>query len=183
MDIGWAQELLGMQGKLTCVLFRIRDPGNPGPVGERIRRLAPADAVVQEPQQRSNQVEKRLAGFQLNLTALSMVSLLVGAFLIYNTVTASVVRRRSEIGILRALGASRQRIRCLFLGEAALYGALGGIVGCAGGVLLANLLVRVVSKTVTNLYVLVSIEHFYLPEWQLPCVFLLGVEAALLGAC
>ena len=182
MDIGWAQELLQLQGKLTTVLFRVRDPDHPGPVRKQLQSLLPPDILVQAPEQRSKQVEEMLAGFQLNLTALSMVSLLVGVFLIYNTITASVVRRRGEIGILRALGASRQRIRCLFLGEAALYGALGGIVGCAGGVLLANLLVRVVSKTVTNLYVLVSIEHFYLPEWQLPCVFLLGMATVLMGA-
>src|SRR5262249_21652345 len=123
-----------------------------------------------------------LAGFQLNLTALSMVSLLVGVFLIYNTVTASVMRRRSEIGILRTLGASREHIRSLFLGEAALYGVLGSTIGCIGGVFLANLLVQVVSKTVTNLYVLVSIEHLYLPLWQIPWVFLLGVAATIVGA-
>jgi putative ABC transport system permease protein len=182
MDIGWAQELLGMQGKLTCVLFRILDPENPGAVGQRIRNLVPADAVVQQPEQRSGQVEKLLAGFQLNLTALSMVSLLVGAFLIYNTVTASVVRRRSEIGILRSLGASRAKIRWLFLGEAMLYGAIGSLIGCLGGVLLANLLVSAVSKTVTNLYVLVRIDHFYLPVWQIPLVLLFGMGSVLVGA-
>jgi putative ABC transport system permease protein len=182
MDIGWAQELLQLQGKLTTVLFRVSDPNNPGPVRDELQRRLPPDVLVQAPEQRSKQVEEMLAGFQLNLAALSMVSLLVGVFLIYNTITASVVRRRSEIGILRALGASRRRIRWLFLSEAALYGVLGGMIGCAGGVLLANLLVRVVSKTVTNLYVLVSIEHFYLPVWQLPYVFLLGMAAVLLGA-
>jgi putative ABC transport system permease protein len=182
MDIGWAQELLHLQGKLTTVLFRISDPNNPGPVRDQLQRLLPPDVVVQAPEQRSEQVEQMLAGFQLNLTALSMVSLLVGVFLIYNTITASVMRRRSEIGILRALGASRQRIRSMFLAEAALYGAIGGIIGCAGGVLLANLLVRVVSKTVTNLYVLLSIEHFSFSVWQIPCVFVLGMVAALLGA-
>ena len=182
MDIGWAQELLGMQGKLNSVLVRIRDPGNPGPVVERIRRLVPADVIVQEPEQRSGQVEKMLAGFQLNLTALSMVSLLVGAFLIYNTVAASVVRRRSEIGILRSLGVSRAKVRWLFLGEATLYGAIGSVAGCVGGVLLSNLLVRAVSKTVTNLYVLVSIDHFYLPVWQVPLVLLFGMSSVLVGA-
>jgi putative ABC transport system permease protein len=182
MDIGWAQELFQLQGKLTTVLFRIGDPDHPEPVRDRLQKLLPPDVSVQAPEQRSKQVEELLAGFQLNLAALSMVSLLVGVFLIYNTITASVVRRRSEIGILRALGASRRRIRALFLGEAALYGVLGGIIGCAGGVLLANFLVRVVSKTVTNLYVLVSIEHLYLPVWQLPYVFLLGMGAVLLGA-
>jgi len=182
MDIGWAQELLQLQGKLTTVLFRVNDPANPMPVRDRLQKLLPPDVLVRAPEERGRQVEQMLAGFQLNLTALSMVSLLVGVFLIYNTVTASVVRRRSEIGILRTLGASRQRIRFLFLGEAALYGVLGSTIGCVGGVLLANLLVHVVSRTVTNLYVLVSIEHLYLPLWQIPWVFLLGVAAALIGA-
>src|SRR5260370_28440776 len=144
--------------------------------------MVPADVVVEEPEQRGNQVEKMLAGFELNLTALSMVSVVVGAFLIYNTVTASVTRRRSEIGILRALGASRAKVRWLFLGEATLYGAIGSVIGCVGGVLLANLLVSAVSKTVTNLYVLVSIDHFYLPLWQIPLVLLLGMGSVLVGA-
>src|ERR1700722_8212790 len=182
MDIGWAQEMFGCQGKLTGVLFQISDPNNPEPVRQRIRELVPPDAVVQEPGERSGQVEHLLSGFELNLTALSMVSLLVGVFLIYNTVTASVVRRRSEVGILRALGASRAKVRWLFLGEAALYGMIGSVTGCFGGVLMANFLVGAVSKTITNLYVLTSIDHFYLPFWQIPLVLLTGMGSVLVGA-
>jgi len=48
-----------------------------------------------------------LRAFRWNLRALSYISLLVGAFLIYNTISVSVVRRRPEIGILRALGTAR----------------------------------------------------------------------------
>jgi len=182
MDIGWAQEMFGCQGKLTGVLFQISDPNNPEPVRQRIRELVPPDAVVQEPGERTGQVEQMLSGFALNLTALSMVSLLVGVFLIYNTVTASVVRRRSEVGILRALGASRAKVRWLFLGEAALYGMIGSVTGCFGGVLMANFLVGAVSKTITNLYVLTSIDHFYLPFWQIPLVLLTGMGSVLVGA-
>src|ERR1700719_878984 len=182
MDIGWAQELFGLQGKLTGVLLQVSDPNTPEPVLERIRCLVPPDAVVQEPGARSGQVEQLLSGFALNLTALSMISLLVGVFLIYNTVTASVVRRRSEVGILRALGASRAKVRWLFLGEAALYGMIGSVAGCVGGVLLSNLLVGVVSKTVTNLHVLTSIDHFYLPFWQIPVVLVVGMGSVLVGA-
>ena len=83
-------------------------------------------------------MQNMLAAFQLNLTALSMVSLLVGVFLIYNTISASVARRRVEIGILRALGATRREVRCLFLGEACLFGALGIALGAVGGVVLAQ---------------------------------------------
>ncbi|MBV8142525.1 MAG: ABC transporter permease [Verrucomicrobia bacterium] len=182
MDIGWAQELFGLQGKLTGVLLQISDPNHPEPVYERIRSLVPPDAVVQEPGARSGQVEQMLSGFELNLTALSMISLLVGVFLIYNTVTASVVRRRSEIGILRALGGSRAKVRWLFLGEAAFYGMIGSVAGCVGGVLMANFLVSAVSTTVTNLYVLTSIDHFYLPFWQIPLVVSAGMASVLVGA-
>jgi putative ABC transport system permease protein len=182
MDIGWAQELFDLPGKLTGVLFRISDPSNPEPVRERIRRLVPPDATVQEPGARSSQVEQLLSGFALNLTALSMISLLVGVFLIYNTVTASVVRRRNEVGILRSLGASRGKVRWLFLGEAALYGSIGSVLGCVGGVLMSNFLVGAVSRTVTNLYVLTSIDHFYLPFWQIPLVLAAGMGSVLVGA-
>jgi len=182
MDIGWAQELLGMPGKLSAVLFRITDPTNPQAEMETIRSIVPADIAVEPPKQRSTQVAKMLAGFQLNLTALSLVSLLVGMFLVYNTVTASVVRRRREIGILRSLGASRARVRWLFLGDACLYGVCGSVAGCFGAILLSNYLVRIVSETVTNLYVQTSIERFYLPMWEVPAVVALGILTTLTGA-
>jgi len=182
MDIGWAQELFGLPGKLTGVLLQVRAPDKPGPVVTEVRKLVPPNVTVEQPGDRSRQVEQMLSGFELNLTALSMVSLLVGVFLIYNTVTASVVRRRPEIGVLRALGASRARVRWLFLGEAALYGIFGTLLGCVGGVLMSNILVGAVSRTVTNLYVLTSIDHFYFPVLQIPVVLMAGIGSALIGA-
>ena len=70
-----------------------------------------------------------LAAFHLNLTALSWIALVVGLFLVYNTVTISVIARREEIGTLRALGATRRHILWLFLGEAAVLGLAGTIAG------------------------------------------------------
>ena len=70
-----------------------------------------------------------LAAFRLNLTALSLVSLLVGGFLVYASVRASLARRREELGVLRAVGATRAQVVGLVLGEAALLGALGTAAG------------------------------------------------------
>jgi putative ABC transport system permease protein len=182
MDIGWAQELLGKAGTLSAVLFRVQDPKNPEVVASRIAGVVPANVVVEPPSNRSAQVAKMLAGFHLNLTALSLVSLLVGVFLVYNTISASVVRRREEIGILRSIGVSSAQVRWLFLGEALLYGLIGSLLGIAGGLLVARSLLRAVATTISNLYVLTSIEHTYLPWGQVMLVFFLGLAATLLGA-
>jgi len=182
MDIGWAQELLGKAGTLSAVLFRVQDPKNPEVVASRIAGVVPANVVVEPPSNRSAQVAKMLAGFHLNLTALSLVSLLVGVFLVYNTISASVVRRREEIGILRSIGVSSAQVRWLFLGEALLYGLIGSLLGIAGGLLIARSLLRAVATTISNLYVLTSIEHTYLPWGQVMLVFFFGLAATLLGA-
>jgi putative ABC transport system permease protein len=109
MDIGWAQELLGRRGSLGSIQVQVNEGTDREAVIASLREVLPPDATVTTPAQRGQQVENMLAGFQLNLTAMSLVSLLVGMFLIYNTVSASVVRRRHEIGIMRSLGVTRNR--------------------------------------------------------------------------
>ena len=69
-----------------------------------------------------------ILAFQLNLTALSLLALVVGMFLIYNTMTFSVVQRRPLIGTLRALGVTRGEVFALVMGEALVI----GVVGTAG---------------------------------------------------
>ena len=69
--------------------------------------------------------------FRLNLEALSLLALLVGSFLIYNTMTFSVVQRRPLIGRLRTLGVTRREIFRRVLGEAALLATIGSVLGGA----------------------------------------------------
>src|SRR5207248_707468 len=117
-------------------------------VMQHLRAIMPADTEVGAPAQRSEQIDKMLSGFRLNLTAMSLVSLFVGAFLIFNTISASVVRRRREIGILRAVGLSRRQIGALFLGEAMSAGITGTFLGLVLGTLLARSLTGAVSETI-----------------------------------
>jgi putative ABC transport system permease protein len=98
-----------------------------------------------------------LGAFRMNLTVLSWVGLLVGMFLIYNTMAFAVAQRRREIGIYRAIGMSQPRIAVLFLMEAALYGIVGGILGSAAGIALAHELITLLSRTISDLYVPVGI--------------------------
>ena len=94
-----------------------------------------------------------LAAFRWNLRLLSYISLVVGAFLIYNTISVSVVRRRVEIGIVRALGASRGVILTAFVGESACFGIVGALIGLPLGRFMATGAVKLMSATVESLYV------------------------------
>ena len=179
MDIGWAQELLGRRATLDSVSLRLTNGSDPVKVAAELRKKLPSDITVAAPAQRGEQVEKMLAGFQLNLEAMSLVSLLVGMFLIYNTIEASVVRRRSEIGILRSLGVTRREIRWLFLGEAAILGAIGIAVGMAGGYLLAHALVGTVADTISSLYVLLSVQQVAVSPWNWSSALFLGLASVL----
>ncbi len=181
MDIGWAQELLERPGRVTSLQLLLDDPSNSTALAEPLQRLAPG-LTVGPPRQRSEQMSKMIAAFQLNLSALSMVSLLVGVFLIHNTLWTSVARRRTQIGVMRALGLTAWRVRAIFLGEALLYAVPGVLLGAAGGVLLARKLSGAVEQTVTSLYALVNVDRLWLEPRQFAVAALYGIASALIGA-
>jgi putative ABC transport system permease protein len=182
MDIGWAQELLGRQNMLDSISLRLTAGSDPAKIAAGLAKELPSDCTVAAPAQRGEQVGKMLAGFQLNLQAMSLVSLLVGMFLIYNTIEASVIRRRNEIGILRSLGVTRTEVRWLFLGEAVVLGAIGIVSGLAGGYLLARALVGTVTDTISSLYVLVSVREVSVAPWIWSSAVLLGLASVLAAA-
>ncbi|MDQ6809821.1 MAG: FtsX-like permease family protein [Verrucomicrobiota bacterium] len=182
MDIGWAQELFGMRGRLSAIELRIDKSSTRTDIAAHLRKLLPPDTVVAAPARRSEQVDKMLGGFELNLTAMSLVSVLVGMFLIYNAVSASVVRRRREIGILRSLGVTRNEIRLLVLGEALAGGVLGTALGLVGGLLLAQFLVGVVAGTISSLYVLVSVTDLAVRPIAFAGAAVVGIVSVVVAA-
>ena len=183
LDIGWAQELLGKDGRLSSIQLLLDQPRDAVAAAGRLARLAPPDVTITPPGQRSGQIERMLASFELNLGALSLISLLVGMFLIYNTVAASVVRRRVETGILRALGATRLEVQCLFLGEALIFGIAGVLLGILGGTLLARFLLgREIARVISTLYLLVSVDRFYLTPVLVGSAFFFGLGSVIAAA-
>jgi putative ABC transport system permease protein len=164
LDIAAAQEAFSELGRLARIDL-IVDEAQLDAVARDLKAMLPADATVQRPAQRGEQVSAMLSAFQLNLTALSCIAVFVGAFLIYNAVASAVVRRRPEAGILRAVGASRSQLRQLFLTEAALIGFVGSVVGLLIGILLARFALQAVSTTVSALYIAVKARSIMVPTW------------------
>jgi putative ABC transport system permease protein len=153
MDLAPAARLLRRGTTLDRILVDVPPAQAPDQLESTLRTALP-DGVALSPQgARTGENRRMLAAFRWNLRVLSYIALVVGAFLIYNTISVSVVRRREEIGIMRALGATRFGVLGAFLLEALCLGLAGGIAGVALGRLMASGAVRLVAATVESLYV------------------------------
>ncbi len=152
VDIATAQTLFTSIGRLDRIDL-IVSPAQLDAVRAAVARVVPAGVRVLEPRTRLGEIQRMLSSFQMNLSVLADVALLVGMYLIYNAVAISVVQRKSEIGTLRALGVTRTQIFATFLGEGAIYGGLGALLGIAFGFALAHFSVDAVQQTVSSLYV------------------------------
>ncbi|MEA2237576.1 MAG: putative transport system permease protein [Thermoanaerobaculia bacterium] len=148
-DIAVVQAAFGLQGRLTRIDLIVPDES----LVPSITRAIPAGARLERPSRRNQRVEKMLRAFRVNLFALAGVALLVGMFLVYNTVLISILRRRKDVGVLKTLGTSATQIFCAFLLEGLAFGAVGSIAGIALGRGLAWLILSLIGRTVNALYV------------------------------
>jgi putative ABC transport system permease protein len=153
MDLAAAQNALARYGRVDRVLLKVPQTPSLEEWQQRLRSVLPAGVEVGPQGSGTNENRRMLAAFRWNLRLLSYISLMVGAFLIYNTISVSVVRRRPDIGIVRALGASRSLILSAFVGEAACSGLAGALLGLPLGRFMATGAVHLMSATVESLYV------------------------------
>jgi putative ABC transport system permease protein len=153
MDISAAQHALKRFGRVDRILIQVPQSPNLEEWQQRLGHALPAGVQVRAAGAGTNENRRMLAAFRWNLRLLSYIALIVGAFLIYNTISVSVVRRRAEIGIVRALGASRALVLAAFVGEAACFGILGALIGMPLGRLMAGGAVQLMGATVEALYV------------------------------
>jgi len=182
MDIANVQQNFLHGGKLTRISALLKPGADFNAVCADLRQKLSPGVIVQAPDRRNRQIEKMIGAFQLNLTALSLIALLVGMFLIYNTVATAVVRRRHEIGVLRALGLSGLQVQFLFIAEALVLGLAGSILGLILGVVMAGQLVGAVSQTITSLYILSSIHNLFVSPWAMLAALVLCLGAVALAA-
>lgn len=182
MDIAAVQERFGMLGKLNSIDLILPEGAEVEAIAARLRKTLPEGIVVQRPAERASRTEALLNAFQLNLRALSLLALVVGMFLVYNTLTVAVLQRLPLLGTLRCLGASERETRRAILLESALFGAVGSIFGLLAGAALAGLFLERVGGIVSDLYAYVGALSIF---WELASLikgFALGVLASLIGA-
>lgn len=181
VDISTAQRMFELEGRLSYIDLLLDDGDEEGPL-DRIESQLPPGVVVQRSEARTRTVAQMTRAFELNLSALSLLALVVGMFLIYNTMTFSVVQRRGMIGRLRTIGVTRGEITLSVLGEAVAIAVLGTAAGFGLGILLANELVHLVAQTINDLYFVVSVTSLALEPWTVLKGASLGIGATVLTA-
>ena len=181
MDIAACQEIFGRPGRLDRIELRVSE-ADLAATQRRLTQAMPPTVTVQRPSTRTASVGKMLGAFNLNLEALSLIALFVGMFLIFNTLSAAVVRRRGELGLLRSLGVPSAGIFCLALFEAAIIGGIGSGLGILIGYGMARGLLGSVAATVSALYVQVEARQIQAPAGLLIGGWALGLVASLTAA-
>jgi putative ABC transport system permease protein len=176
-DIATAQELLDRVGRLSRVDLRLTEDELAA-----MERVLPDAVRVERAGSGSKFAERMTGAFNLNLVMLGLLAVMVGMFLVYNTVTFSVVQRRQLIGTLRAIGVTRDQIFTLILVEAALVAMVAVAVGLVLGVWLAEQLVGLVSRTINDLYFAVNVRELTVTPLILAKGAGVGLVAALVAA-
>lgn len=182
VDIATAQEWLGLEGRLSSIDLLLPNTPAGQALAERIAATLPPGAILDRPAQRTQSIQAMTDAFEVNLSALSMLALVVGMFLIYNTVTFSVVQRRGLFGTLRCLGVTRNQIFVMTLSEAVLVGLIGALCGLGLGIVLGRGLIGLVSRTINDLYFTVTVRDVAISTWPLIKGFVLGIIATLAAA-
>ncbi|WP_028460009.1 ABC transporter permease [Chloroflexus sp. Y-396-1] len=178
VDISSAQELLSHTGRLSRIDLIVPETFDLDVLAASL----PPSVTVQPVTARAGALQQMTDAFELNLTALSLLALIVGMFLIYNTMTFSVVQRRTLWGTLRCIGVSRAQLAGLVLTEAFIISLLGVAGGLGLGVVLGRGLVGLVTQTINDLYFVVTVRDVQIDPFVLLKGAGLGVIATILAA-
>lgn len=182
MDIATADEAFGRRGDVDRILVRVPATASLEEWDRRIGAALPDGVTLLRRGAATAENRRMLSAFRWNLRVLSYVALIVGAFLIYNTISVSVVRRRAEIGAVRALGASRRSVLLAFVAEAGCLGLAGALAGLPLGRLMASGAVGLIGATVSSLYVSSTPGEIRLTAGTVLLALGIGVGIAIVSA-
>jgi putative ABC transport system permease protein len=152
MDIYAAQKMFGRGRTFDRIDVAFR-PGRALADGRREleQELGPGFDVA-PPSSRGQQFESMVAGYALMMNVSSLFALVIAMFIIFNSFAIAATERRKEIGILRALGATRMQIVMLFLAESAVAGVIGSLAGLVAGVFIARGIAASIGALIRDVY-------------------------------
>jgi len=183
MDLPAAQLVLGKPGRVDQVDIVVREGEDVGAIAQRVREMVPESLRIERPELRGERFERVIAAFQAMLDGLSLLCLLAGVFIVYNSGTTAVTQRARDLAILMAIGIDRWRVFALVTAEACVLGLGASLLGLLGGLGIARVLLDLVAESMGVIYQSrFVVETFVLaPHQALGCI-VLGTLASLAAA-
>jgi putative ABC transport system permease protein len=183
MDIYAAQKFFGRGRHFDRVDLALQDGVTLEQGQAKLREALGAGFEIQPPSSRGEQFEQTAHAYSLGSNITSVFALFIGMFIIYNTFAIAVTQRRSEIGILRALGATGAQIRTLFLAESAIAGLAGSTLGVLFGIAIARGMSGYIGGMLTDVYgVAQRGGDVALDPWILGGSMVMGIVTSLVAA-
>ncbi len=177
IDIGNFQEYFHKEGYVSRI-----DLSTDEKTAAEIQKILPKNLVAEKKEEVIKNRRSVVSSFRYNLQFVSLIAVLVGIFLLYNTVFISVIKRRTEIGILRGLGTDKKTVVMLFLMQGALLGSAGSVLGIILGQVTAYFAVFAVKKTISTMYGAISISDYFITGGDALLAFVLGILISLVAS-
>ena len=184
MDVHTAQMAFGKNGRIDRIDLILLPGQTRDAARNRLRQILPEGYQVEPPAFRTGQIVDLLKIFRLNYYSMGFFALVVGLYLIFNSVYVSVVQRRKEVGILRAQGTTRGQIIWLFLSETLVLSFLASLLGLILGIVFAKLTVDLVQiEDMSGLHFMkTSLDGLLINRWDMAKDVGIGIIASLLAA-
>jgi putative ABC transport system permease protein len=161
-----AQNLTGRQGQLDSILITTKPGADLGRVRAAVTVAVNGRAIVADPSARATRAGDGVKMMNYMSLMGAAVALVVGAFLIYTTMTMAITQRRPVISMLRAIGGRGVTIVRDLLAEAAILGLIGGAIGSCLGILLGRIAIGRLPPAVTQ--GLEARVEYWLPGYAIP---------------
>ena len=180
MPLEAAQEMLGRVGDLDQVDI-VATPEAASSAGlDTLQALLQArlgdEYAVTYPAARGKRVTQMLDGYQMGFDFFGVVALFVGAFLIFNAFSMTIVERTREIGMLRTVGMTRGQVMQQILAEAGILGFVGSALGVGAGLLLSRGLIRMMEIMLAQ-----EVREVHVPLDGLVTSLVVGIGMTLLA--
>ena len=182
MDVATAQWRLQRLGRLNRIDLRLK-PGVPTTAFQRdLQSLLPPGVHVATPDTDAGRSASLSRAYRLNLDMLAMIALFTGSFLVLSSQMLALLRRRTQLALLRALGMTRRALAGWLVAEAAALGAIGAALGVALGYAVARVVLPEFGADLGAGYFKSVVPALHVDPLVLFVYFALGVLFALLGA-
>ncbi len=183
MDIYAAQKMFGRGRTFDRVDLTVKEGATIADTQRDLRERLGPGFQVEPPSGRGQQFEAMTAAYSMMVSISSLFALFIGMFIIYNAFSIAVTQRRSEIGVLRALGATRRQIRRLFLAESAITGIIGSVGGLLFGLLIARGIAASIGTLISDVYgVAQRTEEIATSPVVLAVALVLGIVTSIVAA-